>query len=365
MNSNANESKRFAARLKTLAALRQLNPSRRTFLMYSLFEANLITTVETRRPIISLASADLTGVDISRKEGVKWVRPIQCPALEWTIMNNASFRSMGFEGPSFVYAELQFADFSGSVITVHSTNCANSMANMKTKHFEISVAKSKLDISTHFNTAYYNLCRNQSLSNNRNKTMINCLFNTQFILKKSEVKLKSSVTRKSDKEIEATIKIPRCGVRDDPLMYSVEAQWKKKSLTWKLLDGDHPSYGTVTQYEEADFELAFIHRVHDPIRRFDGPGGILAYAFLPPSGMIRFEAEEPWTDDTTGYNLRVIATHEIGHALGLVHSNDPSSIMFKRYQLFQPHDLLPRDVSNDMHFSSIVRLPTSTVFLIQ
>ncbi|CAF4174533.1 unnamed protein product [Adineta steineri] len=227
------------------------------------------------------------------------------------------------------------------------------MANMKTKHFEISVAKSKLDNSTHFNTAYYNICRNQSLSNNGNKTMINCLFNTQFILKKSEVKLKSSATSKSDKEIETTTKIPGCGVRDNPLMYSVETQWKKKSLTWKLLDGYHPSYGTISQYEEADFELAFIHRVHDPIRRFDGPGGTLAYSYLPPSGVIRFEAEELWTDDytKTGFNLRLVATHVIGHALGLGHSNEPSSIMFERYQLFQPHELLPRDVSNNIHFS--------------
>jgi len=56
------------------------------------------------------------------------------------------------------------------------------------------------------------------------------------------------------------------------------------------------TFTEVSQYETADFELAFIHQYHDEIRRFDGPGGTLAYAYLPPSGVIRFESEEPWTD---------------------------------------------------------------------
>ena len=95
---------------------------------------------------------------------------------------------------------------------------------------------------------------------------------------------------------------------------------KKKSFKWKLVNGNIPSFGLaktraqlrisfndwsryapltfqeVSQHEKADFELSFVHRYYDDISRFDGPGGTLAYAYFPPSGIIRFEAEEPWTD---------------------------------------------------------------------
>ncbi len=95
---------------------------------------------------------------------------------------------------------------------------------------------------------------------------------------------------------------------------------QKKFFKWKLIDRNLPSFGAaktrallreafndwakyapltfqeVSQNQKADFELAFIHRYHDDIRRFDGPGGTLAYAYAPPLGIIRFEAEEPWTD---------------------------------------------------------------------
>jgi len=56
------------------------------------------------------------------------------------------------------------------------------------------------------------------------------------------------------------------------------------------------TFQEVSQNQRADFEFAFIHRYHDDIGKFDGPGGTLAYAYPPPTGVIRFEAEEPWTD---------------------------------------------------------------------
>ena len=106
------------------------------------------------------------------------------------------------------------------------------------------------------------------------------------------------------------------------------------------------TFREASKNEKADFNISFLADDHSDGFAFDGTGGTLAHAFFPKDGRIHFDAVEEWTDkyDGTGYNFRLVASHEIGHALGLAHSQDAKSLMYPFYQLIQPGDLLPKDV---------------------
>lgn len=83
--------------------------------------------------------------------------------------------------------------------------------------------------------------------------------------------------------------------------------------------------------------VQFFRGAHGDPYPFDGPGKILAHTFYPSNpepiaGDIHLDDEEPWQVGAR-VDLFTVALHETGHALGLGHSDRPSSVMYPYYRV--------------------------------
>ncbi|CAH1273933.1 MMP1 [Branchiostoma lanceolatum] len=91
----------------------------------------------------------------------------------------------------------------------------------------------------------------------------------------------------------------------------------------------------------SDIEMSFERYGHGDEDPLDGPGGTLAHAFFPGPGIggdVHFDESETWTvRSSRGTNLFIVAAHELGHSLGLDHSDVQGSLMFPIYRGYTPN----------------------------
>eukprot|EP00795_Rhopilema_esculentum_P002412 gene2412-18061_t len=213
------------------------------------------------------------------------------------------------------------------------------------------------------------------------------------------------VTGTLDNTTVAKMKESRCGMRDPRKVFKIKGKrqrryvlqggdWLHKlgpdrKLTWKVINGGSYINKELTRkimfdsfakwskaanlhFEEttsddADILVSFAAGSHGDFYPFDGRGGTLAHAFYPfpgaaISGDVHFDNDEHFTyRKDFGTDIMWVAVHEVGHSLGLEHSDRLEAIMYPWYRgsTGKDFDLTNDDVRGIQHIYGPALNPTT------
>ena len=139
-----------------------------------------------------------------------------------------------------------------------------------------------------------------------------------------------------------TYRVSKYPVRSGLSRREVDETMDKAFKIWEKVT---PLKFTKQNNGKVHIDITFEHRSHGDGDPFDGEGGTLAHAFFPVfGGDAHFDDDEDWTVNTArGTSLLMTASHELGHSLGLSHSNVRSSLMAPFYRGYESNLELESD----------------------
>lgn len=209
---------------------------------------------------------------------------------------------------------------------------------------------------------------------------------TQEALRQFQSYMNIKVTGVIDPDTAAAMEMPRCGVPDlqprgraaagvsaDFVLRGCDYQAKFRTLSYAFVIGTPDVAGerqavrnAFTTWQQVipidfvevgtannpHFTIGWFVGQHGDSSPFDGVGNTLAHAFYPPpcggvhAGKMHFDDAEQWALAAGAgvFDIETVALHEIGHLLGLDHSQVQGSVMFPTYG-GQRRALSPDDIA--------------------